>query len=48
MKHKIAMTELWDNYSFVLRKDSEDENKIVFVKIKDFFNNTEITGGEDE
>lgn len=48
MKHKIAMTDLWDNYSFVLHKDGEDEGKIVYAKIKDFFDGTVITGGENE
>ena len=43
---KITSDELWDNFSFVVHDDSTGE--IGYVKIKDFFENTEVVGGEDE
>lgn len=43
---KIMSDELWDNFSFAVRDDRT--GKIGYVKIKDFFENTEIVGGEDD
>lgn len=42
---KIAIDDLWDNFSFVVRADRTGE--IVYVKIRDFFENTEIAGDEE-
>lgn len=41
----IMVDELWDNFSFTVRDDRT--GKIGYVKIKDFFENTEIEGGKD-
>lgn len=43
--NKILSDELWDNFSFVVRDDRTGE--IGYVKIKDFFENTEVVGGEE-
>ena len=40
---KIMTDELWDNFSFAVRDDRTGE--ICYVKIKDFFEQTEIVGG---
>mgnify|MGYP007013869552 CR=1 FL=1 len=42
---RIMSDELWDNFSFVVRDDRT--GKIGHVKIKDFFENTEVVGGEE-
>ncbi len=42
---KITSDELWDSFSFTVRNDKTGE--IGYVKIKDFFENTEIVGGEE-
>lgn len=42
---KIMTDELWDNFSFVVRNDRT--GLIGYVKIKDFFEQTEVVGGEE-
>lgn len=42
---KVTSDELWDNFSFTVRDDRTGE--IGYVKIKDFFENTEIAGCEE-
>lgn len=42
---KITSDELWDNFSFKVRDDRTGETG--YVKIKDFFENTEVVGGEE-
>lgn len=42
---KIMSDGLWDNFSFAVRDDRTGE--IGYVKIKDFFENTEIAEGEE-
>ena len=37
---KIMVDDLWDNFSFAVRDDRD--GKIGYVKIKDFFENTEV------
>lgn len=41
---KIMTDELWENFSFAVRDDRTGE--IGYVKIQDFFENTEIVGDE--
>lgn len=43
--NKIVSGELWDNFSFAVRDNRN--GKIGYVKIKDFFENTEVVGGEE-
>lgn len=42
---KITNDELWENFSFTVRDDRTGE--IGYVKIKDFFENTEVVGDEE-
>lgn len=42
---KLMIDALWDNFSFTVRDDRTGE--IGYVKIKDFFENTEIAGDEE-
>lgn len=42
---KIMSDEFWDNFSFTVRDDRTGE--IGYVKIKDFFENIEVVGGEE-
>lgn len=42
---EITSDELCDNFSFAVRDDRN--GKIGYIKIKDFFENTEIVGGEE-
>ena len=42
---KIMGDEFWDNFSFVVRDDRTGE--IGYVKIKDFFENTEVVEEEE-
>lgn len=42
---EITNDELWDNFSFAVRDNRTGE--IGYVKIKDFFENTEIVGDEE-
>lgn len=42
---KITGDELWDNFSFAIRDDRTGE--IGYIKIKDFFEITEVVGGEE-
>lgn len=42
---KIPGDELWENFSFAVRDDRTGE--IGYVKIKDFFENTEVVGDEE-
>lgn len=42
---RIMTDELWENFSFVVRDDRTGD--IGYVKIKDFFENTEVVGGEE-
>lgn len=42
---KIMSDELWNNFSFTVRDDRTGE--IGYVKIKDFFENTEAVGDEE-
>lgn len=41
---RIMSDELWDNFSFTVRDDRTGE--IGYVKIKDFFEQTVVVGGE--
>lgn len=43
---KIMSDELWDNFSFAVRDDRTGE--IGYIKIKDFFENTEVVWGGEE
>jgi hypothetical protein len=45
LKNKRTGDELWDNFSFKVRDDRTGE--VGYVKIKDFFENIEIAGGEE-
>lgn len=42
---KITSDELWDNFSLTVRDDRT--GNIGYVKIKDFFECTEVVGGEE-
>lgn len=42
---KIMSDEIWNNFSFAVRDDRTDE--IGYVKIKDFFESTEVVGDEE-
>lgn len=44
---KIMMDDLWNNYSFMLRKDGDDSNKFITVKVKDFFDSVDFTEDEE-
>lgn len=47
LKKKIMMTDLWDNYSFMLHKNGDDSNKFITVKVKDFFDSVDFTEDEE-
>lgn len=42
---KITSDELWDNFSFAVRDDRT--GRIGYVKIREFFESTEIVGDEE-
>lgn len=41
----VTMSEVWNNYDFHVRNRTTGED--VWVKIKDFFDNVEVEGGEE-
>ena len=45
MGKEIKSDDLWENYSFAIRNDKTGE--IWYVKIKDFFEQTKVVGGEE-
>lgn len=44
---KITTDDLWENYSFMLRKNGDDSSKFITVKVKDFFDSVDFTEDED-
>ena len=46
-KTSVTMNDIWENYSFMLHKAGDNSNKFITVKIKDFFDNMDLTGGEE-
>lgn len=42
---RITTDELWENFSFAVRDNRTGDTG--YIKIKDFFENTEVAGGEE-
>lgn len=43
----MKMVDLWENYSFMLKKNGDKSDRYITVKIKDIFDNIEFTEAKD-